>query len=299
MFRLSLSFFLLPLLGFSQEPAKSLLWKIDGNGLAQPSYVVGTVHSRDARAFVRVDQWLGIIKKVDVVAGELDLTISMDNSAELAVAMMLPPGKELSDLYTKKEFIQVSEALQINLGSMAILTTRMRPFFLLALLGETAMAADSALVLDQYLQVKGKQMGKQVMGLETIQEQLRAVDDLPLQEQAAMLYEMITHDLYRKEMDEMMDAYAAQDLSELTKIAIAGGMPDAFNTRLVEDRNRVMAHRMDSLMHSGRTFFFAVGAAHLTNATGVIQALRDQGYRVEAVREKAVVPDRNRSARTQ
>ena len=38
------------------------------------------------------------------------------------------------------------------------------------------MGADSALVLDHYLQVKAKELGKSVVGVETVEEQIAAVE---------------------------------------------------------------------------------------------------------------------------
>jgi uncharacterized protein YbaP (TraB family) len=60
-------------------------------------------------------------------------------------------------------------------------------------------------------------------------------------------------------------------------------MPAVFNTRLLTDRNRVMAQRTDSLLRTGRTFLIAVGAAHLPGTDGLLAALRAKGYRVVPV----------------
>ena len=282
----SFTLFLLPLFALGQDTPKALLWKISGQGLSRPNYVVGTVHSRDARAFGQVPLLLDIIEGQDVVAGELDLTSSMAASMDVAMAMMMPQGKELADFYSTKKLKRVNDAVQKELGPMAMMAGRVKPFFLMAMLSETAMREDSGMVLDQYLQEKAKGMGKDVMGIETAQEQLSAVDDLSLQEQADMLYELVEHDLYREDMEQMMDAYAAQDLDRLTKIATLGGLSDSFNTRLLTDRNKVMAQRVDSLMQEGRTFLFAFGAGHLTGELGVLSLLRRMGYTVEPVQNE-------------
>lgn len=200
---------------------------------------------------------------------------------DLAMAMMLPEGKELADFYSKRKYERVRDAMKQELGSMAMMASRMKPFFLMAMLSETAMRNDSAMVLDQYLEEKANAMGKQVLGIETAEEQMAAVDDLPLQEQADMLYELVEHDLYRTDMERMMEAYAAQDLDGLTKIAALGGLSDKFSTRLLTDRNSVMAERVDSLMQGGRTFLFALGAAHLPGDQGLLEHLRRMGYTVE------------------
>jgi uncharacterized protein len=58
-----------------------------------------------------------------------------------------------------------------------------------------------------------------------------------------------------------------------------------FDRALIQDRNHVMAHRMDSLL-TQRRCFFAIGAAHLPGHEGVLALLRQLGYRVEAVLPK-------------
>ena len=293
--RLFILLFLTPLQGWAQVPAQSLLWRVDGPGTVRSSYVLGTVHSRDARAFGQVSQLLDTVRRLDGVAGELDLTLSGFSSMNLAMAMMMPEGRELADLYSNRQWKRVQEAVSAHLGPMAMMAGRMKPFFLMSLLSESAMRADSAMVLDQYLQVKAKEMGKETLGLETLDEQLAAVDDLPLQEQADMLYELVRHDLYAADMDSMMEAYAAQDLDRLTRIASLGGLSDGFSDRLLNVRNQVMAQRADSLMQEGKVLLFAVGAAHLPGADGLLERLRGMGYAVEAVparlREPAIRPE--------
>lgn len=245
--------------------------------------MLGTVHSRDARAFGQVPQLLDTVRGLDGVAGELDLTHADLPSLNLAMAMMMPEGKELADLYSNRQWKRVQEAVSAHLGPMAMMAGRMKPFFLMSLLSESVMRSDSAMVLDQYLQVRAKEMGKETFGLETLDEQLAAVDDLPLQEQADMLYELVRNDLYAADMDSMMEAYAAQDLDRLTRIASLGGLSDGFSDRLLNARNQVMAQRADSLMQEGKVLLFAVGAAHLPGTDGVLERLRRMGYAVEPV----------------
>ena len=282
----TLSFFLLPLLGWSQAPANALLWQLGGNGLAKPSYVVGTVHSKDARAFRQVPQLLGVLRDQDAIAGELDLIGGPAVSRMMADRLMMPPGKELGDFYTQKELRRVHKALGRKMGPMAMMADRMKPFFLMAFLSEASMRADSSMVLDQYLQAKAKELGKEVMGLETPEEQLAAVDGLPLQDQADMLYQSVRGGSEGKMMDRFLDAYAEEDLGRLAKLVAKGGMPDLMGEKLLNERNHVMVLRMDSLMQGGRTFLFAIGAAHLPEADGVLALLRQKGYEVVPMQER-------------
>ncbi len=275
---ITLTFLLLPLLGFGQVTPKALLWKVEGRGLKQPSYVVGTVHSRDARAYGQVPQLMRIMNGQEVLAGELDMEAAGTGSRELLQSMLMPQGKELADLYTEGELKKVRASLAEHLGPVAMVGGRMKPFFLIGLLGETVLRNDSSVVLDQYLQKQARTMGKSVVGLETVSEQMAAVDEVPLAVQAELLYAMVRHNLYRKDMERMMDAYAAQDLGRVAELASGSGMPKSFAEHLLTDRNRVMAERMDSLLQGGRTFLFAIGAGHLPGNNGVLALLRLMGY---------------------
>lgn len=286
--QLSLLCFILPAWAWCQTPAQGLLWMVYGNGLVQASYVVGTVHSRDARAYGQAAGLLQLVEGLDAVAGELDLTADQATSRMMAEAIMLPQGQRLQDFYPGKKYDRVQKALQKGMGPMAMAADRIKPFFLIAFLGEAAMRADSAMVLDQYLQVKAKQMGKEVLGVETAGEQLAAVDQLPLQEQANMLYDVVRNKADQRQMDRLLNAYAAGDLDRMAKLVAKGGMSDRMGEKLLLARNAVMAHRTDSLMQGGRTFLFALGAAHLPGPKGVLAQLRERGYRVEAVEPVSV-----------
>ncbi|HMN06481.1 MAG TPA: TraB/GumN family protein [Flavobacteriales bacterium] len=288
--RISLALFFLPMVAWAQPTTKALLWKIDGPGGGSASYVVGTVHSRDARAYTQVPQLLLIMQDLDAVAGELDLVENMSGAMGALKVMMMPPGTELADLLPKRKVERVNKAVRDKLGPMAPMMARVKPFFLMAMLSETEMRTDSAMVLDQYLQVKAQEMGKDVLGVETMEEQLRAVDDLPLKDQAEMLYESVRKGFDRKVIERMMEAYAAQDLDKLAAYVNGSGMSQKVGDRLLTERNGVMATRMDSLMREGRTFLFALGAGHLPGRDGVLAQLRAMGYAVVPVEAAALRP---------
>src|SRR5512135_1843975 len=51
----------------------SLLWKISGNGLKRPSYIYGTIHSYDKRAFVFREMVASYMKRCDAFGMEIKL----------------------------------------------------------------------------------------------------------------------------------------------------------------------------------------------------------------------------------
>ncbi len=262
---------------------QSLVWRITPADGGAPSYVLGTVHSRDARAFTHVPMARAVMERVDVVAGELDLSDPQANTAGMLGGLMLPAGTDPETLYGKRRYKKLRTALQERMGPTAPMLMRMRPFYLMGALAEQDMRNDSTQVLDQYLQQLALARGLQVLGIETMAEQLAAVNEVPLKEQADMLYEQVKDKKATGSMERMMELYAAGDLAGLDRLVNTSGASAGFNAAVMHRRNLVMVHRMDSLMRGGRRYLFAVGAAHLSGAEAVLAGLKRQGYRVEAV----------------
>ena len=270
---------------WGQSLEHSLLWRIvpplEG---ADTSYLFGTVHSKDDRAFRFGDATLPAMAVCAVVVGELDFENAGNDMFRMLSRIRMGDGKTLEDLYTKKQWIRVSAFLTERLGGGAAMTYGTKPFFVMAMLAETEMGGERAEVLDQYLMSTAKANGQRTLGLETVAEQMDALDAMSLKEQAAMLLDHVEHDGHPGEMDAMLDAYAAQDLDLLLADAEkSGGMSKSMEQALLTERNTRMVHRMDSLMNMEESAFFLIGAAHLPSPAGLIAGLRAKGYGLEPV----------------
>ena len=238
----------------------------------------------DGRAVRFSDSVTVALGRVDVVAGELDMDIASEQALGLMHLVMMPDGQRLEDLYRKKDWRVVESALKEELGFQAVLAARMKPYFVIALLTGPGESADHEEMLDDALLNMARENGQRVIGLETIEEQVNALDVLPLKQQAAMLLEHVQGDGGEEEMNQLLDAYAEQDLDRLMAIASeAEAMPPELERSLIMERNVRMAQRIDSIMQGGETGFFAIGAAHLPKPTGLIALLQEKGYSVEPV----------------
>lgn len=280
--------FALPLWVLGQDSQNALLWRISRPEGGPPSYLLGTVHSRDARAYSAITLAQAAMDACGSVYGELDMAAAKNLGTSAMDRVLMPAGQRLSDLYSPGKYKRVQKALQAKVGPMYMMLTHMKPILLSAMLTEETMGKDSALVLDEYLQTRAKEKGKRTGGIETIAEQLAAMDAIPLKDQADMLYATVRAHGQAKEMDRMLDAYARQDLAVIGKLMKTGGMTDAFSRSLLIERNVVMAQRIDSLMDHGPALF-AVGAAHLPGTGGVLALLVAQGLQVQPVWETASI----------
>ena len=90
-------------------------------------------------------------------------------------------------------------------------------------------------------------------------------------------------------LEVMINAYTARDLDKLRQLTLEyelsstdRALADWFREELIINRNIRMAERLPGLLEEGSSFV-AVGALHLVDDSGLIQALKQAGYKVESI----------------
>jgi len=261
--------------------AQSLLWKISGNGLSKPSYLYGTMHVQDERAFRLNDSVLVAFDRCDAVVNEMDLD-SID-PFKLLSDMMLDSGKTLHDFMTEKEFNKVSKKLMKASGFSLEMFKTMQPIMIVSMMSESQFDAQMAVALDMFFQERGKEQNKKLLGLETYEEQLNALLNIPIEEQVKMLTEKMPSEKKSKTMiDRMIELYNTAALEELYDWSMDDETGDRFEASLLTERNFLMADRIVPII-SDQSSFIALGALHLPGEVGVINLLRQKGFIVEPV----------------
>jgi hypothetical protein len=131
--------------------------------------------------------------------------------------------------------------------------------------------------------------GKTVLGLETVEEQIEALDGMTDADQLLLLASTLEQaGEIERLFATLRDAYLARDLVAVYDLLNAAkgndgsGVFARLEQRLVVARNRRMVDRMGSLLQQGNAFV-AVGALHLPGEQGILQLLADRGYRVTRV----------------
>lgn len=268
--------------GYSQKNENSLLWKISGKGLKQPSYLFGTMHiTCDATLEPKV------LKALDVTK-QLFLEINMDDpalQAKMMQGMMMKDGKKMSTLTTPEDFAIVSDFLNKNLGMSAKLLDSFKPSLVAMMLAPKMMDCTPESIEMELMRVT-KEQNETVSGLETIEKQLALFESIPYEEQMKELVTMAKEGIEKqKEQGKKLEAvYKSQDLK-----AIADFMNEEENKMysdnsdiLLTDRNQSWISKIEEAAKTTPTFF-GVGAAHLGGDDGVINLLRKKGYKVEPV----------------
>lgn len=295
--------FLMICLGASHIQAQ-LLYKISGNGLQKPSYIIGTNHFADVHFVNQIKGVNDALTATEQVYGELDMTdvMSTENTTKMQTAMMLPKDKTLTDLLTLDQQQRLNDCLKelmgadMRNGQVAAVINRMTPSALSTQLTLSMYLKnhqgefDPMASFDQYFQTQAKANHKPVGGLETLDFQIKTLfQGQSLERQVQLLMCLVDHrSMMQQTQEDLSKAYYKQDLD-----GIKAAMDEKLNNScddtpeeaavLIDNRNTDWIKKMQAIMAAHPTFF-AVGAAHLPGDHGVLTLLKQVGYTVEGVK---------------
>ena len=197
--------------------------------------------------------------------------------------LMLPAGQTVQGCMTKEEYAAVSEYYITQLQMPFAQVGTMKPFILTTLLYPKMLGCPVGSYEMSLVEV-AKSKNMEVIGLETVADQMGLFDKIPCEKQARMLSDMVTKRAeVQQEFTELLNLYQAQEVEGLLKMSLDSkfGMKE-YETQLLTDRNKRWIPLMAQQAASKPTFF-AVGAAHLGGPSGVLTLLRQQGYQVRPV----------------
>lgn len=167
---------------------QGVLWQIQAPTGAAGGFLFGTLHLGDPSVTTLPEP----VKRAFSRAGSLTVEIVMtkDTPAQMVRFMVLPPQQSLDQITGAPMFARVAAAGQ-RLGFQISTLRRLKPWAVAAAFSippdERAGQAAGRLPLDQLLQKAATQRGMPIFGLESIDEQLSVLDDLPMSDQIKML----------------------------------------------------------------------------------------------------------------
>lgn len=280
-----------------------LLWKISGNGLQKPSFIVGTYHLAPVSFKDSIPGLEASFEAAEQVYGEIEMAemTKPENLQKMQDAMMLPDGQTFDKLYTADEMARINKLLTDILGvdmtnpMVAGQLGRLTPEALVTQLTvmmymKKAPGFNPNESFDGHFQQAANAQNKPVGGLETFDFQIKTLylgKSIERQKEDLLCFADYK-DTYERTTENLTKAYFAQDLPAVKK-AMDEKMHNSCDTTpeeeesLIYGRNENWAKLMPEIMKQKSTFF-AVGAGHLPGDRGVIELLKKAGYTVEAVK---------------
>jgi len=272
------------LIGTTNAQDNALLYEVTGNGLSQPSYLYGTFHLVCPTDLNITEA----TKKAIGDAQQVYLELDMDDPAmmgQMQKAMMMPNGKNIKDMLKPDDYTVLDTYLKQKMNVSLTQVGGFKPIGLMSLMYMTVLPCQPASYDLTFAQMAGKDK-KEVLGLESLEAQLAALDKIPEQEQLKGLVDMARKpDEAKKEFMNLLDAYKTRDIAKLMNMVKTSQFSSnsvEFEDKLLNERNANWIPVIEKAAKDKPTFF-AFGAGHLGNDKGVVNLLRQKGYTVRAV----------------
>jgi uncharacterized protein YbaP (TraB family) len=293
---------------YSQNNKKypSLFWEVSGNGLKTPSYLYGSMHVSNKVAFHLSDTFFVALKSVEMVA----LEENPENFLEIYNYFAeLYSG---SDRYTRNYYSYGKENQDGFYGDAFKLDCPTRQDIISYLSGDNHYINQllyrynsydkgndegdfsdnfsESTYLDLFVYQAAKKYGKSVINLEDFLTSFDLEIKAMKPDKESKKYDYSDGENYSNYniFDKIEDAYVEGDLDLLDSLNKLTNRSKNFHKYFIEERNKNMVNRMDSLLKKGISVFTIIGAAHLPGNLGAIELLRSKGYTVRPVHKYLV-----------
>lgn len=271
---------------------KGIVWRIEKPG-REPSLLFGTTHLSDPRVLDVPTPVFEAFDHIDTLILELK---ELTNPSDMALELFKYPqlftlqDQRLDRILPPEETELLAAGLRER-GLTTGLLARMRPWFIYMSMQsspcETKRRAQGLNVLDQAAALKAMENGIELVGAETVREQLESIAEVSDESMLKVLLDLFTAPYSSDDQSEtLIQLYEKSDTGMIlalgTEFARDRKGLEEFFDKLVVERNRRMAARAAPYLEKGNVMI-AVGALHLPGEEGLVELIRQQGFTVSAI----------------
>lgn len=276
--------------------ASPLLWKVTDEA-GHTLYLFGTMHVGDERSKTVLEKVSPILDGCDALAVEFDV-VAYQNDPASSIDSLLPflltDGTTIGDHMPADLYERACKLLDD-----AGLYPSMMQNYNLAMWGqlvesaaiETKSDLGTESAMDVLLINRAYETGLPVLDIESAAFQMTLLNSFDDELYLAQIQTTLDNlDRYGMSLEMMYRAWLSGNRDVFWNIVAQQPAADGsdlyadYNARLITARNANMAQAAKACLSGGKTVFFAVGAAHMANETGIVQLLTDAGYTVEEVK---------------
>jgi uncharacterized protein YbaP (TraB family) len=259
----------------------ALFWSLARDG-KPAGYLLGTIHSEDPRVLDFPETFIDQLTANDVFA--MEMVPDLPTLTRLTEFMHYQDGTTLESRIGAERFKRVRAALS-DYRVPPDWVAKMKVWA--AMMTLSVPPPQTGFFMDFSLSLRAAGAGLKVVGLETLEQQLSFLEEMPIEQQLALLDQALVEHARVEEVHAIMvESYLAGDLQALEKQVddqLAELPPDArryFMSQGIQARNQRMIEALLPRLDSG-SVFVAVGALHLPGGTGLIASLRQRGYELK------------------
>lgn len=280
-----LIFFLILLPGVLQAQEQSALYKIEGNGLTEPSYLFGTINFLPQFGYFLPNEVKLAIEQSEVYVNKLSLKRKVQRQFNEAVK--IPNEGSISAYLNTEEEEQLKSIIEKYGGKNQAYQnfySHLQPVILVT--SVTALTLQNNVTYpERELEDIAKSNKLKFVSLSNVNEEINAFQQFPIEEQAKSLSYMVTDfKQHIKDYKRLVRSYhKEQNLEEVERITLkATNNNQAFKNAYYDDRTKNWLPQIEKLINS-KSSFIALGVPHLVGDEGAIKLLLDKGYTVTPV----------------
>ena len=285
------AFALLILLGSSASAAaargeaKGLLWKISND--KSTVYLLGSIHYLKKENFPLNENILTALDNSQRLVLEIDVnSVRPDAAQKITISKAVYQDGTTLEQNVSQETFELTRQRAAQLGIDVKIVAPMKPWFVsltLVSMRLQQLGFDPNFGVDRYLAAQAASKGKPVGGLETLEFQLGVMDQLSKSEQEMLLRQSVSElDQLDRGIQSIVQAWLQGDSGALEPLLLESmkKYPDLYQ-KMIVGRNRRWIAQIEKMLEQGGTTMVVVGAAHLVGQEGVVEILKERGYKVE------------------
>ncbi len=279
-------FVLLPAVSASADQANHpvTMWQINGDH--NRVYLLGSVHLLRAADHPLPAIIDSVYKDAELIIMEMDVDDVDPIEAQKLVTELglIKDDRSLSDLMGPNLYAE-AEAFAANVDIPLAMLASSEPWLAAVTVEQlmlTRIGFNPKYGIENYLASKAATDRKEIIGLETVRQQLEFLDHMTLDAQRSLLLQSLKEsNEIATIMDELVHAWRYGDLDFLEREMLAEmrGYPELYKT-IVVDRNRKWVDKIDTRLSDKDDYLVVVGALHLIGDEGVPGLLAERGHEV-------------------
>ena len=267
-----------------------VLYRISGNSAAAPSYVLATNRIVDMTFLDTIPNVFKCYAACNKVITEFAMQ-DYEAIAALRQAALLPDSVRLSNFYSHDQYLEIDEALRINLGMGLDQLGRMKPSYLAEMYRNELLKKwlnyDEDRSMETFFEKVAAQSNIPVYGLDDIGETMYMLFDRePFHWQCEELKKVVEYPEKEVRFERsLLDMYRYGRLSDMAYFVKSPDNQTSLSFsdyKVYAQRNQQWVKRLTPYLREGKAFI-TLNAIYLGGEEGLLAQLKAAGYRVKAV----------------
>jgi uncharacterized protein YbaP (TraB family) len=276
-----------------QARPKCCVWRV--TNAKAPFYLVGSVHTLGEDDYPLPAPYEITLKDAKRFLFEFDPTRQTEFEKKLNAAAKYPPGEDISSKIDPELFAW----LQQNISTVNSDARRgkksqatgfnsglgYKPWWIAQhLVDKNAYSNVSASPgLDDYFLARAQRMGKEIRGLESVDEHVAVLGELSDRDGEIILRDALTPQKNgAAQLNRMRKAWRKGDTASLWAGDVRFRKEAPWiAARFVDERNRKWLPRIEAELKSGKPTAIVAGALHFSGPNSIVRLLEKRGYKID------------------